>query len=42
VQIGGVAVGDGRPGDVYQRLIATWSQKVGVDVAAQALAFAVR
>jgi branched-chain amino acid aminotransferase len=42
VRIGSVAVGDGRPGDVYQRLIATWSQKVGVDVAAQALAFAVR
>ena len=29
-------VGDGRPGALYQRLLAAWSEEVGVDIAGQA------
>jgi len=36
------AVGDGCPGPIYRRLLAAWSEKVGVDIAAQAVDFAVR
>ena len=32
-------VGDGRPGPIYRRLLAAWSQQVGVDIAAQAKAY---
>ena len=32
----------GRPGPVFQRLLAAWSQQVGVDIAGQALRFATR
>ncbi len=32
-------VGDGRPGPVYRRLLAAWSDRVGVDIAAQAKAY---
>jgi branched-chain amino acid aminotransferase len=35
-------VGAGAPGPVYRRLLAAWSDRVGVDVAAQAQRFAVR
>jgi branched-chain amino acid aminotransferase len=29
-------IGDGRPGEVFHRLIAAWSEMVGVDIACQA------
>jgi branched-chain amino acid aminotransferase len=32
-------VGDGRPGDVFSRLLSAWSKKVRVDIAAQAAGF---
>ncbi|MEI6240056.1 MAG: aminotransferase class IV [Planctomycetia bacterium] len=32
----GRPIGNGRPGDVYRRLLAAWSERVGVDVARQA------
>jgi branched-chain amino acid aminotransferase len=35
-------VADGAPGSVYRRLLAAWSERVGVDVAAQAQRFAAR
>jgi branched-subunit amino acid aminotransferase/4-amino-4-deoxychorismate lyase len=34
----GRAVGDGRPGTTFQRLLAAWSGQVGLDIAAQARA----
>jgi branched-subunit amino acid aminotransferase/4-amino-4-deoxychorismate lyase len=34
-------VGDGAPGPVYRRLLAAWSEEVGVDIAAQAREYAV-
>lgn len=30
------AIGDGRPGPVYRRLLKAWSEEVGLDIAAQA------
>jgi branched-chain amino acid aminotransferase len=33
-------VGDGRPGPVYRRLLAAWSEEVGLDIAAQARQYA--
>ena len=33
-------VGDGRPGPVYRRLLAAWSDAVGVDIAGQAREYA--
>lgn len=33
-------VGGGKPGPVYQRLLAAWSEEVGVDIAAQARDYA--
>jgi len=38
----GAAVGDGRPGDVFRRLLSAWSAMVGVDIAGQARQFANR
>lgn len=38
----GRPVGDGRPGRVFRQLIAAWSERVGVDVVAQAEQFAQR
>ena len=32
-------VGDGEPGPIYRRLLAAWSQNVGVDIEAQAKAY---
>ena len=32
-------VGDGKPGPIYRRLLAAWSQSVGVDIEAQAKAY---
>lgn len=34
-KINGLAVGEGRPGPVYRRLVEAWSQLVGLDVFAQ-------
>jgi branched-chain amino acid aminotransferase len=34
----GRAVGDGRPGTIYQSLVAAWSSLVGLDIRAQARA----
>ena len=34
------AVGDGQVGPVYRRLLAAWSEEVGVDIAAQARQYA--
>jgi branched-subunit amino acid aminotransferase/4-amino-4-deoxychorismate lyase len=33
-------VGNGKPGPIYRKLLATWSQEVGVDIAGQALEYA--
>ena len=33
-------VGDGRPGPIYRRLLAAWSEEVGVDIAGQAREYA--
>jgi branched-subunit amino acid aminotransferase/4-amino-4-deoxychorismate lyase len=38
----GRPIGDGRPGPVYQKLLAAWSASVGLDIAAQARRFARR
>jgi branched-chain amino acid aminotransferase len=42
VKLDGLPVGTGKPGEVYRRLLSTWSEQVGVDIAAQAQKFAVR
>jgi len=34
-RINGVAIADGRPGPLYRRLIAAWSEEVGVDIMGQ-------
>jgi branched-subunit amino acid aminotransferase/4-amino-4-deoxychorismate lyase len=34
-RINGVPIGDGRPGPLVQRLLAAWSELVGLDIAAQ-------
>jgi len=38
----GVPIGDGLPGDVFRRLLAAWSELVGLDIAGQAERFAER
>ena len=38
----GRAIGAGRPGPIYSRLLHAWGEKVGVDIAAQARQFADR
>lgn len=35
VRVNGEPVGDGTPGPIYRRLLAAWSESVGVDIAAQ-------
>ncbi len=42
VRVDGETVGDGRPGPLYRQLLTAWSEKVGVDIAGQALAFSSR
>ncbi len=42
VECDGKPIGSGRPGPVYRRLLAAWSDFVGVDVAEQARRFAKR
>jgi branched-chain amino acid aminotransferase len=34
-KINGVAVGDGRPGPIWRRLLSTWSELVGVNIERQ-------
>lgn len=34
-KVNGVGIGDGRPGPVYRRLLAAWSERVGLDIARQ-------
>jgi branched-subunit amino acid aminotransferase/4-amino-4-deoxychorismate lyase len=34
-RINGAAIGDGRPGEVFRRLLAAWSDEVGLDIARQ-------
>ena len=38
----GHKIGDGRPGPIFRRLLAAWSDRVGIDIAAQAGRFAQR
>jgi branched-chain amino acid aminotransferase len=38
-KLDGKPVGTGRPGEVHRRLVAAWGKLVGVDIAAQAMAF---
>ena len=35
-------IGEGTPGPIYRRLLAAWSDEVGVDIAAQAREYAER
>ncbi|MEX2141815.1 MAG: aminotransferase class IV [Pirellulales bacterium] len=41
VDMNGRAIGKGRPGEVYRKLLAAWGHAVGVDIAGQARRFAV-
>lgn len=41
-QLDGRAIGDGRPGEMFARLLRAWSELVGVDVVGQAAKFAQR
>ena len=34
-RINGVSIGDGQPGSVFRRLLSTWSELAGVDIAGQ-------
>ena len=42
ISIDGRAIGNGRPGPLYQQLLAGWNAMTGVDIAAQAAQFAER
>jgi branched-subunit amino acid aminotransferase/4-amino-4-deoxychorismate lyase len=42
VECDGRPIGAGRPGPVYQRLLAAWNELVGIDIAEQATRFANR
>ena len=42
VRVDGQQIGNGQPGAIYRKLLAAWSEKVGVDIAAQARQFAAR
>jgi branched-subunit amino acid aminotransferase/4-amino-4-deoxychorismate lyase len=42
VQLNGRSIGTGAPGPIFKRLLAAWSDTVGVDIAAQARRFASR
>lgn len=41
-KINGLAIGDGKPGPIFHKLIAAWSQKVGVDIVEQITSGAAR
>jgi branched-chain amino acid aminotransferase len=34
-RINGQPIGDGKPGPVHRRLLAAWSEEVGLDIGAQ-------
>jgi hypothetical protein len=36
-KINGMAIGDGKPGPFYRRLLEAWSKEVGLDIARQIL-----
>lgn len=42
VSVDGTNISDGKPGATYQEILAAWSARVGVDIAAQATQFAQR
>jgi branched-subunit amino acid aminotransferase/4-amino-4-deoxychorismate lyase len=42
VNLDGLPIGTGHVGPVYQKLLAAWSEQVGVDIAGQAQKFAIR
>jgi branched-chain amino acid aminotransferase len=42
VQLNGRPIGDGKPGPVFRRIIAAWSEMVGVDIIRQAEQFSTR
>jgi branched-chain amino acid aminotransferase len=42
VRVDDAPIGDGHPGPMFGKLLAAWSERVGVDVAAQAKRFATR
>ncbi len=42
VRLDGKPVGSGKPGPIYHRLMAAWSESVGIDIVQQALRFRVR
>lgn len=41
-RLNGRPIADGRPGPVFQRLLAAWSERMGLDIAGQAKQFAAR
>ena len=41
-RLDGRPIGDGRPGEIFGRLLAAWNEAVGIDIAAQAERFAQR
>jgi len=41
-RLDGRPIGDGRPGEMFRRLLAAWSELVGVDIIAQAVRFSRR
>jgi len=42
LQLNGQTIGDGTPGEVFQRLLTAWSDLVNVNIQAQAERFAQR
>ena len=42
VALDDLPIGDGKPGPTYRKLLAAWSEEVGIDIAAQARRFAAR
>ncbi|HVW36063.1 MAG TPA: aminotransferase class IV, partial [Pirellulales bacterium] len=34
-KLNGLAIGDGKPGPIFRKLIAAWSQRVGLDIVEQ-------
>lgn len=42
VKVDEAAIGDGKPGPIYRKLLAAWGRDVGVDIAEQARRFAKR
>lgn len=42
VRLDGLPIGSAQPGDIYNLLLDAWSERVGLDIAAQAQKFAIR